>query len=145
MDHTAQPSKPPRTVDHCSATSSPSPLDPMPSAEPATCLLRRLDWAALLQRVLSIDLTACPRCSGRLSVIAFITDTVLVDRILGHLGLPAAPPHIAPARAPPQPVFGELVARPREEASAVSSATLRSFAWAVQSSFDGQQTRRELH
>ena len=36
-----------------------------------------------------------------LLMIAFITDAPTVRDILGHLGEPAAPPRIAPARGPP--------------------------------------------
>jgi hypothetical protein len=34
-------------------------------------------------------------------IIAFITDPSTVRDILAHLGEPAAPTHIAPARGPP--------------------------------------------
>lgn len=33
-------------------------------------------------------------------VLAFITDPKVLERILGHLGLPTTPPTIAPARLP---------------------------------------------
>ncbi len=35
-------------------------------------------------------------------IIAFITEASPVRRILNHIGEPAQPPPIAPARAPPQ-------------------------------------------
>jgi hypothetical protein len=74
-----------------------------PEAEPPTAsvLARRLDWAALLERVFGPDVTTCPRCGGALAVLAFLTAPDLTARILDHLGLPAAVPPIAPARAPP--------------------------------------------
>ena len=34
-------------------------------------------------------------------IIAFVTDGVSVRRILNHIGEPAQPPRIAPARRPP--------------------------------------------
>jgi hypothetical protein len=40
-------------------------------------------------------------------VIAFITQLVLVDRILTHLGLPTSAPAIAPPRGPPQLDFAD--------------------------------------
>jgi len=63
---------------------------------------RRLDWAALLRRVFDVDVLRCPRCDGRLVVLAAISDPPVVAKILEHLRLPTAPPRCAPARAPPQ-------------------------------------------
>jgi hypothetical protein len=67
----------------------------------ASMLARRLDWAALLERVFGADVTTCPRCGDPLRVLAFLTEPDVTARILDHLGLPAAVPPIAPARAPP--------------------------------------------
>ena len=54
-------------------------------------------WAALMRRVFALDVLACPRCDGRLRVIATIQDPAVVRAFLAHLGLaPAAP---APARS----------------------------------------------
>jgi hypothetical protein len=65
---------------------------------------RRLDWATLLRRVYRLDVLKCPRCEGRLEVIAAISDPDVVRRILDHLGLPSTPPQCKPARAPPDPM-----------------------------------------
>lgn len=67
----------------------------------ASMLARRLDWAALLERVFGADVTTCPRCAGPLRVLAFLSDPDVTARILDHLGLSAAVPSIAPARGPP--------------------------------------------
>jgi hypothetical protein len=48
---------------------------------------------------------ACP-CGGR-RVLCFITDADVADEILTALGLPAAIPTFASARAPPQPTFDD--------------------------------------
>lgn len=77
------------------------------NAPPATILARRLDWAQLLRRVFAVDVTQCPRCPGRLRVIAFITYGPLVATILAHLGLPTQWPSTAPARGPPQTDFAD--------------------------------------
>jgi hypothetical protein len=62
--------------------------------------LRRLDWASLLRRVYDADVTRCPRCDGRLEVIAFLTDPDVVRAILEHLGLlPGSKPRAPPASA----------------------------------------------
>jgi len=44
----------------------------------------------------------CPRCAGPLTVLAYLTEAAVVDKILTHLGLPTRPPPIAPARSPEQ-------------------------------------------
>ena len=78
-----------------------------PARVPATVLARRLDWAALLQRVFAIDVLECPNCSGRMRILAFITDPLVTRRILDHLGLPSSRP-----RAPPRPLPLSLVPSP---------------------------------
>ena len=73
-----------------------------PPRVPASVLARRLDWAALLERVFAIDVLRCTACGGPRQVIAFLSEPSVVTRILRHLNLPAVPPPLAPARAPPQ-------------------------------------------
>jgi len=59
----------------------------------------RVDWARLLRRSFSVDVLECPKCHGRLRVVAVITEPEPIQRILAHLGLPTDPPAIARARA----------------------------------------------
>ena len=54
----------------------------------------------MLRRVHNIDALACPKCGGRLRMIALIMDKEVVRRILLSLGLPCEPPVLARARAP---------------------------------------------
>ena len=63
---------------------------------------RSLPWAALLRRVHQVDVLACPRCHAPLTVLAYLTDPHVTEKILRHLGLPTDLPSAAPARAPPQ-------------------------------------------
>lgn len=70
----------------------------------------------------AVDVLQCSRCPGRLRVIAFITETATVRRILDPLGLPPTVPRVAPARDPPQVEFDsfgsgvpDFDAGPREE------------------------------
>jgi len=63
---------------------------------------QRWQWAALLRRVFKIDVESCPKCEGTLKLVAMITETVALTRLLTHLGLPTSPPQIEPARLPPQ-------------------------------------------
>jgi CTP:molybdopterin cytidylyltransferase MocA len=58
-------------------------------------------WAELMRRSLGLDVLACPRCGGRLTLIALIDEPAVVRRVLQHLGLPTEVPEARPARAPP--------------------------------------------
>ena len=50
------------------------------------------------------DVLACPRCGGRLRLIALIEHASVIQRMLRHLGLPTEIPEARPARAPPLPL-----------------------------------------
>ena len=66
--------------------------------------------AQRIKRVFNIDIEVCERCGGSVSVIAFIEDQTIIDRILEHLrekeqeastrSLPAPPPRAPPAALP---------------------------------------------
>ncbi len=45
-------------------------------------------WALLMRRAFDLDVLRCPRCSGRMQLIATIEDPAVIQRILAHLGLP---------------------------------------------------------
>jgi uncharacterized protein YbaR (Trm112 family) len=55
-------------------------------------------------RSFGLDVLACPRCGGRLRLIALIDEAAVIARILRHLGLPTETPAARPARAPPRPI-----------------------------------------
>ena len=63
---------------------------------------KRWRRAALLRRVFRIDVESCPKCEGTLKLVAMITETVALTRLLTHLGLPTSAPQTEPARLPPQ-------------------------------------------
>ena len=44
-------------------------------------------WAELMRRAFEADVLACPRCGGRMVVLATIEDPAVIRRILTHLGL----------------------------------------------------------
>jgi Putative transposase len=84
-------------------------------------------WAALMRRVFDLDVLACPRCGGRLRVIATVQDSAVVRTILAHLGrahsteppgpAPPPPPSCSPPaligrRPPPRPHGRSLTGRP---------------------------------
>jgi hypothetical protein len=47
-------------------------------------------WALLMRRAFDLDVLRCPRCAGRMQLIATIEDPAVIQRILAHLGLPGA-------------------------------------------------------
>jgi len=57
-----------------------------------------MPWAQLLHRVFFISAMRCPRCSGAMVILAFLSDPPVFTRILRHLRLPTVPPPVAPAR-----------------------------------------------
>ena len=58
-------------------------------------------WAMLLARIYEAFPLTCPTCGTEMRIVAFITETAPVQRMLSHIGEPALPPRIAPARGPP--------------------------------------------
>jgi hypothetical protein len=64
----------------------------------------RKDWATLMRRTLGLDVLACPKCGGRMRVIATIEDAEVAGKILRAMGLSDEVPPLAPAcpRPPPQ-------------------------------------------
>jgi hypothetical protein len=54
-----------------------------------------------MRRTFGFDVLTCPRCGGRLRLIALIEQAAVIGRILAHLDLPTALPVARPARAPP--------------------------------------------
>lgn len=85
------------------ATTAP-PAAPEPgvnAADTPTGRCPNRTWAELMQRSFGFDVLACPRCAGRLKLVALIQDDAVVRRILRHLGLPDVVPEMRPSRAPP--------------------------------------------
>ena len=61
--------------------------------------------AMLLARIYEALPLVCPRCGSSMRIIAFITASAEVKRILEHIGEPSEPPPVSPSRAPPQVEF----------------------------------------
>jgi hypothetical protein len=79
------------TVDRAAPSDAVTPA--APSAAPAESAGgRNRSWATLMQRTFGLDVLACPRCGGRLRLIAVIEQTAVIKRILGHLRLPTDVP-----------------------------------------------------
>ena len=69
------------------------------------CRATRRPWAELMKRVFEIDVLVCPNCEGQRELIAFLTDALVVRKILLHLGLDSEPPLPAPARTLEESMF----------------------------------------
>jgi hypothetical protein len=55
-----------------------------------------------MRRAFETDVLACPRCGGRMTVLATIDDPAVIHRILTHLGLSVESGEASPAaRASP--------------------------------------------
>ena len=80
------------------ATDGPPAIVPAPRLAPIEATRR---WAALLQQIFEVDPLACPTCRGLMRILAFITQTSVIDQILAHLrGRSARESHAGP-RSPP--------------------------------------------
>jgi hypothetical protein len=62
----------------------------------------RLPWAVLLKRVFMTDALTCPKCQGRMKILAAITKPEAIHNILDYLGIPSDAPRWIAARPPPQ-------------------------------------------
>ena len=83
-------------------TSEPTGSDARPAGTAAPAAARGWRWADLMRRAFDLEVLACPRCGGRLRLIALLEASAVTERILRHLGLPTEVPDPRPARAPPR-------------------------------------------
>lgn len=58
-------------------------------------------WAELLARTFAVDVLVCPRCKGRMKLLAIVKDPTSIVRYLSTAGEPTEAPHRSPKRAPP--------------------------------------------
>ena len=66
---------------------------------PRRCRYR--PWAELMMRTFALDVLCCPRCSGRLRLVALMTEPKEIRRYLRALGESTEAPERSPARGPP--------------------------------------------
>ncbi len=45
------------------------------------------NWARLIQKIYEVDPLTCPKCQGRMRILAFIENEDVIKKILKHLGL----------------------------------------------------------
>jgi len=91
-----------RTVpDPANASGSAAALAPAPDGVGKQPKPRAWTWAALMHRAFAIDVLACPRCGGRLRLIATLHDPAVIRKILAHLEISHSAQ--SPGPAPPEP------------------------------------------
>ena len=62
----------------------------------------RKNWARLIKKIYEVDPLTCPKCQGKMRIISFIDDDVVIQKILKHLGLWFVKPKPSPrANGPP--------------------------------------------
>ncbi len=62
-------------------------------------------WAEMIRKVFEVDPLLCPACGGQMSIISFIEDHKVIDKIIDHLKLT----FMAERPPPPQRVRQELL------------------------------------
>ncbi len=58
----------------------------------------KIKWAQLLKRVFNTDIEKCTECGGRLRILAAITKSADIKRILTHVGIDPNPPPVSPSK-----------------------------------------------
>jgi hypothetical protein len=71
------------------------------AADPRPQRCRYRPWPELMMRAFAVVVLSCPRCSGRLRLVALMTVQKEICRYLRALGEPTEAPARTPARAPP--------------------------------------------
>jgi hypothetical protein len=93
------------------ATPAPTDLQaPLSAPDEPARRPRRLAWAELLRRVFAIDVLECPRCGGRMRLLAAIQPPDVTQAILDCLALPSRAPPVASAVPDPEEWPGDFEA-----------------------------------
>ncbi len=61
-------------------------------------------WAEMIKKIYEVDPLLCPRCGGQMSILTFIEEPKIIDKIIRHLNLT----FFAERPPPPQIVQQEL-------------------------------------
>jgi hypothetical protein len=100
----------PACPDRAQIVPGPSPLTQTEGCEHDTAggvRAHRVSWAKLLARVFQYDVSVCPSCSGRMKVIAALTQPAAIQAFLSAVGLPPRAPPITTAHLDRQLEFAE--------------------------------------
>jgi hypothetical protein len=100
----AEASSPPLHPGCQSGVGAPAP-DPAKTKKKPGCQPRNFPWAQLMERVFELDVLACPRCGGRMRILAAIDSPDAIQKILTCLDLPTRAPPIAPPVSDPEKAY----------------------------------------
>ena len=78
-----------------------APAKPTEDVPESPCRGAYRPWAELLKRTVGFDVLSCPCCSGRIKLLALVTDPTSVARYLRGIGETTDVPKRTPARRPP--------------------------------------------
>jgi Putative transposase/Transposase zinc-binding domain len=76
-------------------------VEAAPPSEPARRRGTYRPWAELLRRTFAVDALACPKCQGRMKLLAMVTSVKSIRRFLASTDEPLEPPARSPNRGPP--------------------------------------------
>jgi hypothetical protein len=79
----------------------PADTDASSAPRPKRGGCRYRPWAELLKRTFGVDGLECPKCKGRMKLLAVVTEAKSIQRMLRHVGEATEPPAREPARGPP--------------------------------------------
>jgi hypothetical protein len=79
---TESPAPPDFRTDRATTNPAGTEAEPGLGATPPQVRTRRIRWADLLARVFEVDALCCPRCGGRMRVLAAIMEADVAQRIL---------------------------------------------------------------
>jgi len=71
---------------------------------------KNYSWSELMKRAFGLDVLVCPRCGGKMKVLATIMKRDTIRAILEACGFPADSPVQAPPEPPPDEPFWDEVA-----------------------------------
>lgn len=72
---------------HGTVATAPNVQDDSADDTTSPAQARHLPWANLMRRAFDVDVLACPRCGGRLRLLATIEDPVAIRAILDSLAV----------------------------------------------------------
>jgi len=74
----------------------------LPLLEHSLQYVPRKGWAEMIRKLYELDPLLCPKCGGRMRIIAFIKDYAVIDKIINHLKLAFMAERPPPPQAQPQ-------------------------------------------
>jgi len=78
-----------------------APKPPTEEPDGAGWRIPPVAWAELLARSFAVDVLACPKCHGRMRLLALVQEPANAARFLAAMGEPTELPRRSPPRGPP--------------------------------------------